>query len=117
MCATFQMSGQTPLSPCAKCGNAIPASAAFCPSCGNPTGAGATVLPAAPPPTMLPTSGGHAQVADAPTMSPTGLVTSLDSPSPRPVGAGVQFVAGQQVGPRYTILKLLGQGGMGAVYQ
>ena len=27
------------------------------------------------------------------------------------------FQAGQQIGPRYTILKLLGAGGMGAVYQ
>src|SRR5690348_4438305 len=111
------MSGQTPLLPCTKCGSAIPASAAFCPSCGNPTGAGATVLPAAPAPTMMPTAGGQSLAADARTISPTGLVTSLDSPSPRPVGAGIQFVAGQQVGPRYTILKLLGQGGMGAVYQ
>ena len=27
------------------------------------------------------------------------------------------FRAGDQIGPRYTILKLLGTGGMGAVYQ
>ena len=52
-------------------------------------------------------------------MSPTGMVTSLDSPSPRPpVRAGDgPFQAGQQVGPRYTIIRLLGIGGMGAVYQ
>ncbi|MDP2389595.1 MAG: protein kinase, partial [Acidobacteriota bacterium] len=52
-------------------------------------------------------------------MSPTGMVTSLDSPSPRPPikpGDG-PFQAGQQVGPRYTIIRLLGVGGMGAVYQ
>lgn len=67
--------------------------------------------------------GGSLPVADAPTMSPamspTGMVTSLDSPSPRPrVSAGDgPFQAGQQVGPRYTIIRLLGIGGMGAVYQ
>jgi serine/threonine protein kinase/tetratricopeptide (TPR) repeat protein len=57
--------------------------------------------------------------ADASTIGPTGVVTSLDSPSPRPpVRAGDgPFQAGQQIGPRYTILKLLGTGGMGAVYQ
>ncbi len=58
-------------------------------------------------------------MADAPTMSPTGMVTSLDSPSPRPPvrpGDG-PFQAGQQLGPRYTIIRLLGMGGMGAVYQ
>ena len=55
----------------------------------------------------------------AATIGPTGVATSLDSPSPRPrarAGDG-PFQAGQQVGPRYTILKLLGIGGMGAVYQ
>ena len=54
-----------------------------------------------------------------PTLAPTGMVTSLDSPSPRPLvqpGDG-PFQAGQQVGPRYTIIRLLGIGGMGAVYQ
>jgi len=109
------MDGQTPQSSCSKCGNAMPASAAFCPACGNPTGAGATVLPADPA-TMLPT-GRQESVTSAQTINPTGLATSLDSPSPRPVSGVGPFVAGQQVGPRYTILKLLGQGGMGAVYQ
>jgi tetratricopeptide (TPR) repeat protein/tRNA A-37 threonylcarbamoyl transferase component Bud32 len=112
-------------STCARCGNTVPASAAFCPACGNPTGA-ATALPA-PDPTLLPTGYAgtpdatlptpRASMADAQTISPTGIQTSLDSPSPRPVGGAGPFVAGQQIGPRYTILKLLGQGGMGAVYQ
>ena len=111
------MDARSPNLTCAKCGNAVPASAAFCPACGNPISAAPTMMPSAPEATMLPTGyqadGG---VADAPTISPTGARTSLDSPSPRPVGSG-PFIAGQQIGPRYTILKLLGQGGMGAVYQ
>lgn len=62
---------------------------------------------------------GGAPQTGAPTPSPTGMATSLDSPSPRPpVPAGDgPFQAGQQVGPRYTIIRLLGTGGMGAVYQ
>jgi tetratricopeptide (TPR) repeat protein/tRNA A-37 threonylcarbamoyl transferase component Bud32 len=131
---------------CTKCGQPIPAGAGFCPSCGSPvaaTPAAGTIAPI--PVTMLPT-GITAQagaagptdvtsvtpaitgatvatppraIADAPTMGPTGIVTSLDSPSPRvPIrGSDGPFQAGQQVGPRYTILKLLGTGGMGAVYQ
>ena len=92
---------------CAKCGNAMPQAAGFCPNCGAPTGVVAAV-------TGLPT-----HLGDAQTISPTGVATSLDNPSPRPPvrpGDG-PFQVGQQVGPRYTILKLLGTGGMGAVYQ
>src|SRR5262245_9184059 len=140
------MDGRPSSPACVKCGSPVPLSAGFCPQCGNPIAAAtdaATVLPVAP--SMLPTGAGappsagnattrlpaadaptvgstHATrlpVADAPTVSPTHASTSLDSPSPRPpVRAGDgPFQPGQQVGPRYTILKLLGTGGMGAVYQ
>ena len=66
--------------------------------------------------TIAPAASG---IGHAATISPTGIATSLDSPSPRPpVRAGDgPFQAGQQINPRYTILKLLGTGGMGAVYQ
>ena len=74
-------------------------------------------------PTMAPAVAETMAATMAPTMAPpvsaTAMVTSLDSPAPRPPvrpGDG-PFQAGQQVGPRYTILKLLGTGGMGAVYQ
>ena len=53
------------------------------------------------------------------TISGTELGTSLDSPSPIPrvpKGDG-PFQVGQHVGPRYHIIRLLGIGGMGAVYQ
>jgi tetratricopeptide (TPR) repeat protein/tRNA A-37 threonylcarbamoyl transferase component Bud32 len=120
------MDGRTSGPTCAKCGKAVPAEAGFCPACGNPTGA-TTSLPTSLPtalPTIAPTAATpgippRQAPAEAQTVSPTYIPTSLDSPSPRPAvrsGDG-PFQPGQQVGPRYTILKLLGTGGMGAVYQ
>ncbi|MBY0493027.1 MAG: protein kinase [Cyanobacteria bacterium] len=85
----------------------------------------ATILPDVGP-TVLPGVPGGAETiptphrsAEAQTISPTHVRTSLDSPSPRgtPRPGDGPFSPGQQVGPRYTILKLLGAGGMGAVYQ
>ena len=84
-----------------------------------PLASDVTRLPAPGPDAATNLGGVTPAVADAPTMSPTGMVTSLASPSPHPrvpSGDG-PFQAGQQVGPRYTIIRLLGIGGMGAVYQ
>ena len=58
-------------------------------------------------------------ISSAVTIGPSGVVTSLNNPSKK---SGVRhaegpFTPGQQISPRYTILKLLGAGGMGAVYQ
>jgi serine/threonine protein kinase/tetratricopeptide (TPR) repeat protein len=130
------MDGHSSSPSCAKCGNPVPAAAGFCPSCGSPTGTStvlptslATNLPITPAPGKAAAGQGdisetlatppRSTVADAATISPTGVQTSLESPSPRPPlrGGDGPFQPGQQVGPRYTILKLLGTGGMGAVYQ
>lgn len=139
------MIGRSSSPTCLKCGRLVPHAAGFCPNCGTQLGEPSfapsgdndpgTILPSqAPDATRLPTLApagqpgdpqaetnlsGVAPAADAPTMSPTGMVTSLDSPSPQPpIGPGDgPFQAGQQVGPRYTIIRLLGVGGMGAVYQ
>jgi serine/threonine protein kinase/tetratricopeptide (TPR) repeat protein len=126
------MEGRTSNPACTKCGSQVPHGAGFCPNCGQAVAAASatgskrqadapTFLPAVGP-TVLPSSETiqtPPRGADALTMSPTSAATSLDNPTPRgsrPLGDG-PFVAGQQVGPRYTILKLLGTGGMGAVYQ
>ena len=129
------MDGVTTNPTCVKCGNQVPPEAGFCPRCGTAIARGQRHSDAGAAArrdrvadgTVTPTpSGRHdpadadAQAADAATIGPTGVVTSLDSPSPRPPrssAATVRSRPGQQVGPRYTILKLLGIGGMGAVYQ
>jgi len=106
------MIGRSPNPNCVKCGLAVPAGAGFCPNCGTQVhdvafDRGAADLTAVP------------GLGDAVTISPTGAATSLHNPSPRPPvrpGDG-PFQAGQQISARYTILKLLGTGGMGAVYQ
>ena len=114
---------------CTKCGHPVPRGAGFCPNCGTATASGVyarTELPRASQ-TVLPDAHAGAttlptpplEMPDTPTIGPTGVATSLDSPSPRPrvLASDGPFQIGQQVGPRYTILKLLGVGGMGAVYQ
>ena len=125
------MEGNTSNPTCAKCGNQVPATAAFCPNCGSAIAAASATIAAkhaeAPTilPTLAPTIGPNETIktpsnpAEAQTISPSLVRTSLDLPSPRPPtrGGDGPFVPGQQVGPRYTILKLLGTGGMGAVYQ
>ncbi len=128
------MIDRTPNPSCVKCGYAVPQGAGFCPNCGTQIHDLAFDAAAPPAPeTILPTvpaganAGGHTTPANAPvsgighapTIGPTGIETSLANPSPRPpVHAGDgPFQPGQQINPRYTILKLLGTGGMGAVYQ
>ena len=135
-----------PPNACVKCGRAVPQGAGFCPNCGTQihdisfnvrtdetpetllpssvtgpatTTSGGPVKPnddaATMPPTVAPSG-----IGDAVTVGPTGVATSLGTPSRPPSGvrlAAGPFQPGQQVGPRYTILKLLGAGGMGAVYQ
>jgi serine/threonine protein kinase/tetratricopeptide (TPR) repeat protein len=124
------MIGRTPDPSCVKCGHSVPQDAGFCPNCGTQVHDSSFYSSDPPTPeTMLPAptanAGGDTAktvasgIGQAFTVGPSFIATSLDNPSPRPpipAGDG-PFQAGQQINPRYTILKLLGIGGMGAVYQ
>jgi tetratricopeptide (TPR) repeat protein len=127
------MIGRSSNPACLKCGRLVPHGAGFCPNCGTQFGETSYAVETTDPDTTLPganptnpgagptiaTELGLATSPEAQTISPTAMVTSLDSPSPRPPVRADDgpFQPGQQVGPRYTIIKLLGTGGMGAVYQ
>ncbi len=113
---------------CVKCGRLVAPAAGFCPNCGTQLGDPAFVPPTSDLETMMGTSDAAASnpgpassltATESPTISSTSLLTSLDSPSPIPrvpKGDG-PFQVGQHIGPRYTTIRLVGIGGMGAVYQ
>ncbi|MEW6319978.1 MAG: protein kinase [Acidobacteriota bacterium] len=68
---------------------------------------GVTRLPSAHP----------APGADAPTFAGAGGAGPADSHAEVPGDAEAAFAPGRRIGTRYTIIKQLGRGGMGAVYQ
>lgn len=111
------MTGSSPNSFCAKCGRPVPTEAEFCPACGTQIlrvlAEPETAMQAAPA-ALVEEAMTFVPGANAATMAPTG-VSAPGLPHAR-LGGG-SFVAGDQVGPRYTIIRLLGTGGMGAVYQ
>ena len=127
-----------PPNACVKCGHGAPQGAGFCPNCGtavhdvafNVTSDGTpeTLLPSSVTgprsgsqvlPTTASSPGTQPGIGGGETIGLSSIATSLSNPSRSPgirPGDG-PFHPGQQINPRYTILKLLGAGGMGAVYQ
>jgi len=113
---------------CPSCGHEHAAGARFCGQCGGALAgsspdAGATVLGGAPPDAGATRLGGTAPGGVTPAVrggaTPAGGPTA---PGPPPTPGGAPGAAGplspgQAFGPRYHIIKLLGVGGMGAVYQ
>jgi serine/threonine protein kinase/tetratricopeptide (TPR) repeat protein len=125
---------------CPHCGSNSPVVQARCTSCGRPVAAArpaATAVltpPPQTPPGDLPTINGDLTLSESgvtglpPTLADFGA--DFDTPVPpqaddithtpdasRPSPSAGPLLIGQRFGPRYRIVKLLGIGGMGAVYQ
>ncbi len=95
---------------CRNCGGEIHASSGLCPHCAVTGIATATGL-LTPPPASFPTSATSPDTLD----QGATLGAAPEVEGPRPVGTG-PLAPGQNFG-RYHIIRLLGIGGMGAVYQ
>jgi Flp pilus assembly protein TadD len=106
---------------CPHCGIDTPGDAARCASCGAP------LTPAAEP--LFDTLGGAAPIGGSGTLQVDVDITRVPDAPPSRVtgpsrGAGTNtatpflvLTPGAALGPRYQIIRLLGVGGMGAVYQ
>ncbi len=118
---------------CPHCKTSNPLGAASCSKCRAPLVDGATLVAELTPPTV---SGdvtivdvGHVRVQPDPDATATGLASnSMEIPAAWSQPAVKQslaearrsitgFAPGDLVGNRYEIIKILGEGGMGAVYQ
>ena len=123
---------------CAKCGTLVGVAAGKCAVCGTPIRlprAPAFVGVLTPPPDLAPTigtgsPGSGSSGGDAPTFAPANPEHPANPSNPPNAGASVtqlaasagggppaSFADGKTIAGRYHVLRLLGVGGMGAVYQ
>src|SRR4029078_777712 len=123
---------QAPPMRCTRCGNDTLAANGFCSNCDPGGVTGDTGIPASGlpgtgfPQSERPTSAGFSgSASDAPTFlapsfSDSNAATALGTPPTpfKPMGyATGPLAVGQAFGPRYHIIRVLGAGGMGVVYQ
>src|SRR5262245_37774361 len=123
---------------CGRCGAALPTGSDTCAACHMQTHTGAATglgvhAGATPPPedASAPTiaASPHEPATAASAHEPATTAPGLHAPFPGlshatvgptvagPVVSGATLPPGQQFGPRYTIIRLLGSGGMASVYQ
>ena len=123
---------------CPRCGSEVRATDAFCGACGNPlatstsTTSGETFVTGTDPSTRLGGASGATRVAGGSDFEtqlgvpPPGTPGSRSGVTPTPSSSGTgsgrasrggPLVLGANFGTRYHIIRLLGAGGMGAVYQ
>ncbi len=114
------------LEKCPKCGHSNPGSGKFCPECGAPlqapptdAGTQAPTARAAPPLPEVAIEDAATLLGEPSNPGTTGEGTSERTSSPKTSGSGRTglLAVGEAFGTRYHIIRLLGAGGMGAVYQ
>src|SRR5690242_18245308 len=111
---------------CPHCGQANGLGVAACDSCHQPLPTASKSVATGVLTPVPPTRPGHVNEADARTYLPTSADSPTFAADPPPSTAGRMPAAprrvgplnpGQSFGPRYHIIRVLGAGGMGAVYQ
>jgi serine/threonine protein kinase/tetratricopeptide (TPR) repeat protein len=109
---------------CPGCGHDSSGSSKFCSECGGSLQLGATdprqpAAPSVPPPSEIPLEDAATEVGDLAEL-PIESAETMDralAPKGPATGAAGLLAVGQAFGVRYHIIRLLGAGGMGAVYQ
>jgi tetratricopeptide (TPR) repeat protein/tRNA A-37 threonylcarbamoyl transferase component Bud32 len=105
---------------CPQCGSAAPAIAGRCPVCGKALPASVSVAAGVltPTPSALTDPDAATRLAEpGETVVPGGVTGMTHRPGQTAVGASGPLAVGQNFGSRYHIIRLLGVGGMGSVYQ